>query len=97
MSNMRKTAKKVLMIVPELEDVARLKRYATDRGLYNTRGEPNCAGAVCEIIAIELRRRYPELTAAEYQWCAAEQAANEARRESGAAAVKEISKKKGRK
>lgn len=68
------------MVLPELEDITRLKRYAVEHALFNSTGAPNIAGAINEVVSIELRRRYPELTAAEYRWCAEEQAKNEANR-----------------
>ena len=80
MSNMRRTTRKAVMVLPDLEDIARLKRYAVEHALFNQQGAPNLAGAINEIASLELRRRYPELTAAEYKWCAAEQAKNEALR-----------------
>lgn len=80
MSNMRKTSRKAVLVLPELEDIARLKRYAVERGLIKHNGDPNLAGAINEITSQELRRRYPELTAKEYRWCAAQQAENESRR-----------------
>jgi len=80
MSNVRATRKKAVLVLPELEDIARLKRYAVEHAMFNKSGAPNLAGAINEIISIELRRRYPELTAAEYAWCAAEKAKNEAKR-----------------
>ena len=82
MANMRKTSRRAVMVLPELEDVARLKRYATDRDLRNARGEPNVAGAMLEIVSTGLRRMYPTLTPAEYRWCAEQQEANEAARNS---------------
>lgn len=80
MSNMRATKRKAVLVLPELEDIARLKRYAVEHALFNKQGAPNLAGAINEIISFELRRRYPELTAAEYAWCALEKAKNEAKR-----------------
>ena len=40
-------------------------------------GEPNVAGAINEIASRELRRRYRDLTADEYLWCAEQQRKNE--------------------
>ena len=71
------------MVLPELDDIARLKRYALEHEMFNAKGAPNIAGAINEITSRELRRRYPELTAAEYQWCANEQAKNEQARKAG--------------
>jgi hypothetical protein len=66
------------MVLPELEDIARLKKYAIDYNIVVRRtGAPNIAGAINEIISRELRRRYPDLTAAQYKWCMEEQAKNE--------------------
>ena len=80
MSNMRATNRRAVMVLPELEDIAKLKRYAVEHALFNQKGAPNVSGAINEIVHNELRRRYPELTAAEYKWCADEQAKNEAAR-----------------
>lgn len=80
MANMRATKRKAVMVLPELEDIARLKRYAVEQAMFNAKGAPNIAGAINEITSRELRRRYPDLTAAEYKWCANEQAKNEAAR-----------------
>jgi hypothetical protein len=77
MANMRKTSRRAVMVLPELEDIARLKRYALERGMLNQRGEPNVAGAINEITSLELRRQYKELTAEEYLWCAEQQRINE--------------------
>lgn len=77
MPNMRSTKRKAVMILPKLEDIALLKRYAIDHGMINYMGKPNVAGAINRIISEELRRIYPELTASEYQWCADEQRKNE--------------------
>lgn len=66
------------MVLPELEDIARLKKYAIDYNIVIKRtGAPNIAGAINEIISRELRHRYPDLTAAQYKWCMEEQAKNE--------------------
>ena len=88
MSNMRKTTRKAVLVLPELEDIARLRRYAIEHGLKNAKGQPNIAGAFNEISSRELRRLYPELTAAEYRWCAAQQEENEAKRASARVTVK---------
>ncbi len=88
MSNMRKTTRKAVLVLPELEDIARLRRYAITNGLENAKGEPNVAGALNEIASRELRRLYPELTSAEYRWCAAQQKANEAKRARACVAMK---------
>lgn len=77
MANMRKTSRRAVMILPELEDIARLKRYATEHNMLNQRGEPNVAGALNEIASRELRRRYKDLTSEEYLWCAEQQRINE--------------------
>jgi hypothetical protein len=77
MANMRKTSRRAVMVLPELEDIARLKRYALEHGMLNSRGEPNVAGAINEIASRELRRRYIDLTADEYLWCAEQQRLNE--------------------
>ncbi len=78
MANMRATNRRAVMVLPELEDIVRLKKYAVDYNLLNPRnGAPNIAGAMNEIVSRELRRRYPELTAAQYKWCMEEQAKNE--------------------
>lgn len=82
MANMRATNRRAVMVLPELEDITRLKRYAVEHAMFNAKGAPNIAGAINEIASSELRRRYPELTAAEYQWCANEQAKNENARNS---------------
>ena len=88
MSNMRKTTRKAVLVLPELEDVARLRRYAIINGLENAKGKPNVAGALNEIASRELRRLYPELTSAEYRCCAAQQKANEAKRASARVTMK---------
>lgn len=80
MANMRSVKRKAVMVLPELEDIARLRRYAEERGMFNAKGEPNIAGALNEISSLELRRMYPELTAAEYRWCARQQTINENKR-----------------
>lgn len=77
MANMRATNRRAVMVLPELEDIARLKKYAVDYEILNANGAPNIAGAINEIISRELRRRYPDLTAAQYKWCMEEQAKNE--------------------
>lgn len=77
MANMRKTSRRAVMVLPELEDIARLKRYALEHDMLNSRGEPNVAGAINEIASRELRRRYRDLTAEEYLWCAEQQRKNE--------------------
>lgn len=77
MANMRKTSRRAVMVLPELEDIARLKRYALEHDMLNSRGEPNVAGAINEIASRELRRRYGDLTAEEYLWCAEQQRKNE--------------------
>lgn len=85
MANMRATNRRAVMVLPELEDIARLKKYAIDYNILDKRtGAPNIAGAINDIISHELRRRYPDLTAAQYKWCMEEQAKNEkARRMKG--------------
>jgi len=93
MANMIDLRKKVVMVVPELEDIARLKRYAIERNMFNSRGEPNVGGAICEITSLEVRRLYPELTPDEYRWCADQQEMNEAARKE----KKSRKAKKGRK
>lgn len=80
MANMRKTSRRAVFVLPELEDVARLKRYASDRDMLNSRGKPNLAGAILEIVSAGLRRMYPTLTPEEYRWCAEQQELNEAAR-----------------
>lgn len=78
MANMRATNRRAVMVLPELEDIARLKKYAIDYNIVIKRtGAPNIAGAINEIISRELRHRYPDLTAAQYKWCMEEQAKNE--------------------
>lgn len=78
MANMRATNRRAVMVLPELEDIARLKKYAVDYNILDKRsGAPNIAGAINDIVSHELRRRYPDLTAAQYKWCMEEQAKNE--------------------
>ena len=78
MANMRAVNRRAVMVLPELEDIARLKKYAIDYNIVSRRsGAPNIAGAINDIVSRELRRRYPELTAAQYKWCMEEQAKNE--------------------
>ena len=78
MANMRATNRRAVMVLPTLEDIARLKKYAVDYNILTKRsGAPNIAGAINDIISRELQRRYPDLTAAQYAWCMEECAKNE--------------------
>ena len=77
MANMRATNRRAVMVLPELEDIARLKKYALEHGILHKTGAPNIAGAINEVVSRELRRRYPELTADEYRWWAEQIAKNE--------------------
>lgn len=61
MANMRSVKRKAVMVLPELEDIARLRRYAEERGMFNAKGEPNIAGALNEISSLELRRMYTDM------------------------------------
>ena len=86
MANMRATNRRAVMVLPELEDIARLKKYAIDYNIVNARsGAPNIAGAINDIVSHELRKRYPDLTAAQYKWCMEEQAKNEKARKTKSA------------
>ena len=77
MANMRATNRRAVMVLPELEDIARLKKYALEHVILHKNGAPNIAGAINEVVSRELRRRYPELTADEYRWCAEQITKNE--------------------
>lgn len=79
MPNSPSPRKHAVLVCPQLEDIARLKQYAAEYNIYNKRtGAPNLAGAINEIVSRELLRRYPELTAAQYEWCMNERRKNEA-------------------